>query len=341
MLIRQNAPVFGASGEVLPRRGEVQLSLSYRALHSDDHYNGIEPQKQRQREVTYVVNEQKIADLTASYAVTRRLSFSLGIPYVSSSWSIPTPLPTLGPREEQNGRGIGDVLVSGRYWLFDPDRHPTGNFSVGLGCKAPTGDYDQSEEYADLISGANSNSKVVDQSVQPGDGGWGISLELQGFKKFGRSVFFGSGTYLANPRDTNGAESIIVGLGFSGNPNFAELLENSVPDSYLLRSGFTFDLGAGWSASAALRMEGLPRYDVIGDSHGWRRPGYETFFEPGFIYTRGTSTFSVHVPWGLVRNRQANPYSGFPGDATFPDYIILAGYSYRFEPAWGRSSAAP
>ena len=31
-----------------------------------------------------------------------------------------------------------------------------------------------------------------------------------------------------------------------------------------------------------------------------------------------------------MRNRRPNPYTGNPGDATFPDYIVLAGYSYRF-----------
>ncbi len=319
----------------------MSVSLSARSLHSDDHYNGIEYQRQRERLGTYVVNEQNIVDITASYAITTRLSASLGVPYINSSWSIPTPIGVPGEREEQNGSGIGDIFLSGRYWLFDPERHPGGNMSVGLGCKAPTGDYDQEDGYPNLATGANDTLKVVDQSVQPGDGGWGISLELQGYKTIGRVLWFGSGLYLANPRDTNGAESIVVGLGFGGNPALVDLLENSVPDSYLLRSGFTFPLGAGWSASAAFRMEGLPRYDLIGDSHGFRRPGYETFFEPGILYSTDHSTWSLHVPWGLVRNRQANAYTGNPGDATFPDYIILAGYSYRFDTSALRAPSSP
>ena len=341
MLIRQNAPVFGASVNVLPEKGQVELALSLRGLHSDDHYNGTIHQNQRQEEVTYVVNQQKIVDITASYAVTHRLSFSLGIPYVDSSWSIPTPISGPGPRVVQHGRGIGDVLVSGRYWMFNPERHSTGNLSLGLGCKAPTGDYDQRQSYPDIGSGANNRLKVVDQSIQPGDGGWGISFEVQGFKEIGRSLFFASGVYLANPRDMNNADSIIVGAGASGNPAYASILKNSVPDSYLLRSGFTFGLGAGWSASAAFRMEGLPRYDLIGSSHGWRRPGYETFFEPGIVYSRGRSLWSVNMPIAIVRNRQANPYTGFPGDATFPDVIVLAGYSYRFRPIGSGAAPAP
>ena len=82
--------------------------------------------------------------------------------------------------------------------------------------------------------------------------------------------------------------------------------------------------------SLGFRIEGLPRYDLFGDSHGWRRPGYETFIEPGILYSHGRSTWSLYVPKGLVRNRRPNPYSGAPGDATFPDYILLFGYAYRF-----------
>ena len=39
---------------------------------------------------------------------------------------------------------------------------------------------------------------------------------------------------------------------------------------------------------------------------------------------------SLNVPIGFYRNRQPNPYSGREVDATFPDYILLIGLSYRF-----------
>ena len=138
----------------------------------------------------------------------------------------------------------------------------------------------------------------------------------------------------------DGTPSIISGLGVSG-PQFAGLLENSVPDQYLVRAGAAFPLrGSGVSASLAFRVEGLPRYDLFGDSHGWRRPGYETFVEPGARVTAGRSAWSLHVPIGLVRNRRPNPYTGTAGDATFPDYIVLLGYSYRF-PARATPPGAP
>jgi hypothetical protein len=330
VLIRQTAPVFGAASRLVPAKGEWQVSLSYRQLKSDTHYNGDERQRLRERQATYVINTQQALDIGVSYAASERLSFSLGIPVVKASWAVPTPIrPLPGPRAKQEASGLGDISLTGRYWAFAPEsRH---NVSLGLGIKAPTGEYDATQVYPN-IDGTNAAVKAVDQSVQPGDGGWGILLDVQAFRQFRKATLFASGTYLANPRDTNGTPSIIVGLG-AASPALAQegVLVNSVPDQYLVRLGAVTPLGkTGFGASLAYRVEGLPRYDLIGDSHGWRRPGYEMFVEPGLVYSKGGSTWSLNAPIGFYRNRRPNPYSGRAGDATFPDFIVLTGLSYRF-----------
>jgi hypothetical protein len=333
VLIRANAPVFGASNTLPFQAKEWQIGLNTRYLHSYSHYNGTQYQYQRKDLGNYVINNQLGLDISAAYSFTPQLSLWFGVPYIDASWSIPLPTqPQTGPRSEQNARGIGDLILGARYWTLDPAKHRRGNFSVGLGVKAPTGSYDVEDDYP-LFDGTNPTRKAVDQSIQPGDGGWGGILDLQGYFAWTHVSFYASGTYLANPRDTNGTPSIVAGLGLSANPAFSNLLVNSVPDNYLLRAGTVFPFRGGrYSASAGFRMEGLPRYDVFGRSDGWRRPGYETFFEPGFIYSVGRNTFSLYVPLALVRNRRPNPYTGMEGDATFPDYIVLAGYSYRFPP---------
>lgn len=324
--------MFGAAVDPIPERGSWSLSLSYRGLESDVHYSGSERQVHRERLETYVVNTQQALDLGLTYALTDRFSLTLGIPYVEATWAVPTPIATTppGPRAKQTGRGLGDISLTGRYWLLDRDRPY--NVSVGLGVKAPTGEYDQTQSYPN-ITGGNAVPKAIDQSIQPGDGGWGILFDLQAHRQLGNLTLFGSGSYLANPRDTNGTPSILVGLGFGGNAAFAAegILVNSVPDQYLVRLGGAVALGeSGVGVSLAYRLEGLPRYDLIGDSHGWRRPGREMFIEPGLAYNRGASTWSLNVPIGFYRNRRPNPYSGREGDATFPDYIVLAGYAHRF-----------
>src|SRR5438093_6857500 len=231
-----------------------------------------------------------------------------------------------------------------RWWLLSPVIHPRGNVSVAIGIKAPTGNYGAKDEYPN-IDGTNDTRKAVDQSIQPGDGGWGVLFDLQAYKSLEHATFYGSGTYLANPRDTNGTPSIIVGLGFGGNPAFAALLENSVPDQYVARAGAAFPVVKDlFTMSIGFRIEGVPRYDLIGDSHGCRRPGYESYLEPGFLFTHGRSTWSIYVPRALVRNRRPNPYTGNAGDATFPDYVVIMGYSYRFggaAPAPSRTAPEP
>lgn len=331
MLIRQTAPVFGAANRLVPEKGEWLTTLSYRGLDSDTHYSGSEHQRIRERENTYVINTQQALDIGVSYAASDRLSFHLGVPLVKASWAVPTPIrPVPGPRAKQEASGLGDIIVGGRYWTFAPEsRH---NVSLGLGIKAPTGKHDVTQVYPN-IDGTHPSEKAVDQSVQLGDGGWGIVLDVQAFRQFSKANLFATGTYLANPRDTNGTPSIIVGLGLANTPGFAAegILVNSVPDQFLFRMGAVVPLGGkGFAGSLAYRVEGLPRYDLIGDSHGWRRPGYEMFAEPGLAYSRGGTTWSLNVPIGFYRNRRPNPYSGREGDATFPDYILLMGVSQRF-----------
>lgn len=331
MLVRQNAPVLGASDEVLAEAGQWQVSLSYRGLESDTHYSGTEEQTHRHEDGTFVINRQMLVDLGVTYTVNPRLSLSLGVPYVDASWSVPLPIsPEPGPRSQQDASGLGDLSLTGRYWLRDPATSSRGNVSVGLGVKAPTGDDHVTDIYPDL-TGGNAERKAVDQSIQLGDGGWGGLVELLAFRRAGLATLFASGSYLINPRDTNTTPSILVGLGLGASPANEGLLVNSVPDQYVARLGAVFPGGLdGLSLSLAGRIEGLPRYDLIGDSHGWRRPGYEVFVEPGLVYTRGDSTVTLHVPIGVQRNRQPNPYTGREGDATFPDYVTLLSYSYTF-----------
>jgi len=266
-----------------------------------------------------------------TYAVTRQFNLVLSVPIIEASWSIPLPVqPTPGPRSEQNARGLGDISLTGRWWVRKTEDHSGGNLSLGLGVKAPTGKYDAADEYPTL-SGQNPTVKAVDQSIQPGDGGWGAIFDIQGFKRLGKTVLVGSGTYLANPRGNNGTPSIIVGLGLQGNPSVQDKLVNSVPDQYLVRIGAAYPIGgSGLYVSGFFRAEGLPRYDLFGGSHGFRRPGYETSFEPGLTYARGPDSWSLSMPFALVRDRYPDPYTGLPGDATFPDAIVLFGYAHRF-----------
>ena len=342
MLIRNNAPVFGANASPYQQPGEWHLSLSARNLVSNDHYAGGEEQLQRQALQNYVTNKQNLVDLNLSRTMTERLTLAVGVPYVNSSWASRDPrFPLPAPRREveQNGRGLGDISVSGRYWLFDTKTRVNWNIAAGAGVKLPTGNSEEQDFYVDS-QGNNPQQRYVDQSVQPGDGGWGLMLEAAGFKRIGRVLTFGSGSYLLNPKNRSDTPSLTLARlppGATPNPAQADRFFNSVPDQYVARLGATVPVWKGFSASLAWRIEGLPRYDLIGDSNGFRRPGKAMFVEPGFSYSRGGGTFTLNVPLAYFYHRYPDPNTDREGDATFPRHIFLTSYTMRL----GRKSALP
>ena len=343
MLIRNNAPVFGANASPYQQPGEWQVSLSSRNLVSNDHYAGGEEQLQRQALQNYVTNRQNLVDVNVSRTMTERLTISVGIPYVNSSWASRDPrfpLPA-GRREiEQNGRGLGDISVSGRYWLFDTKTHVDWNIAAGAGVKVPTGNSEEQDFYVDS-QGNNAQLRYVDQSVQPGDGGWGVMLEGAGFKRIKRVLAFGSGSYLLNPKNQSDTPSLTLARlppGATPNPAQSDRFYNSVPDQYVARVGASVAVWKGLSASVAWRIEGLPRYDLLGDSNGFRRPGKAMFIEPGFSYARNGQTFTFNVPLGYFYHRYPDPNTNREGDATFPRHIFLTSYTVKLG---ARKPAAP
>jgi hypothetical protein len=341
VLIRQNGPLLGQGMSPDLQAGQYEFSFSTRDSRADKHYNGDVEQVQRQTLGTYVVNTQHAYDFAVRYQATARLGLSASIPLINASWALPYPLsPKPGARVPQQGLGFGDLTFAGRYWLLDPAKHARGNVALGTGIKLPTGAADKTAFYPTL-TGAWAQ-KAIDQSAQPGDGGLGILFDAQGYWRFGKSMIFSSGSYLANPKNTNATPSIIAGLGLSG-PAFANKMVNSVADQYLFRVGAATPVPGArhFSASLAFRAEGLKRYDLFGRSDGFRRPGCELYLEPGFSYSYKGQSFSFNMPFGLYRNRLPDPYTGAAGDATFPDYVFLGSYSVRFGKGTNRLQRPP
>ena len=324
--------MFGSSNPY-SQAGETQVNISTRNLRSSDHYNGTVEQVARQTADTFVVNLQHMVDVSVSHNFTDRLSMNVGVPFLNSSWGIPMPLAGgRAARVDQVGRGLGDISVSGRAWLLPTARFRSGNIAVGVGFKMPTGNPDAKATFPN-IAGTNPQLKPVDQSVQPGDGGWGLTMDVSGFKRIRYATLFGSASYLANPRDHNNTTAIGYNISAAAVPPISAdgTSYNSVPDQFMARLGGAVPIGkTGFACSLAWRVEGLPRYDLIGQSHGFRRPGVEMFVEPGVSYAKGSHVYSVQIPVGYYRNRFPNPYTGNKGDATFPNYIVLASYGYRF-----------
>ena len=324
ILLRQTSPLFGTTGAVDQEVGTWNITFTGRTSTADHHYNGSVRQIQREIEKTYVVNQQHSMTTTIAYQWSPRLSLNTGIPFVEASWGIPSPR-TGGPaaRANENARGLGDITTLARFAFLSPSAGRSWNFVIGGGLKLPTGKSNATDVFPDG-NGNNNLERYVDISVNPGDGGWGLILDLQGYKMMGRFTTFGSSTWLANPKDT-GAPS-------RGNmvTNTTPSNVNTVSDQFVFRAGTSVSVTRHISASIAWRMEGVPRYDLIGPSRGFRRPGVEMYWEPGLTVTSGRHALSFNLPVGYYYNRFRNPYTGNPGDSTFPEYVNIATYSMHF-----------
>lgn len=318
-----------------------QLNLGYRYFHSFRHFVGTQEQKERVEQQTDVRNYQHATDITLVRNLNTRWSVAVNLPVLSNRRSSKyehygNTNTNSNARQSTRSFGIGDLRISVAHWILEPLLHPKGNIQVGLGIKLPTGDY----QYQDYFKKTDSTKILgpVDQSIQLGDGGTGISLELNGYYVFTNIVsVYGTAYYLSNPREQNGVSTARGGaVSSSSIANGSNVM--SVPDQFMLRGGANFMFG-GFSASAGLRMEGIPVYDLIGGSNGFRRPGKILGIEPGLAYQMKKINFFATVPVWVVRNRtqsvpdrirtkQTGVYT--QGDAAFSDYTINIGCSIKF-----------
>lgn len=316
---------------------QYDIAFDYRGFTAKKHYNGTVEQVQRETRKTFVINRQNIFDLTGTFGVTRQASVYVDVPYIHSGWSVPLPqgnaVTPPGPRYQQNAAGLGDISVGVKFWAMDTDRHPNENVALSVGVKLPTGKDDARSDFPDL-TGANLQSRVVDQSIQPGDGSFGFPLSLQAFATVKQVNFFATGNYLVSPRDTNGVPSILTTLGVTPSPQAPSQNVNSVPDQYLIRIGVGTAIRAvpGLSAAIAWRKEGVPAHDFIGADHGWRRPGFSTSIEPTVSYAHNGTTYTVSVPLTQTRDRLPTVSDGvaLPGDSTFADSQFIFNVTHRF-----------
>lgn len=325
-------------------KGKWQTSFGYRWFRSHRHFVGSVEQNaenvangtaERDRAATEVINHVHIPTVEAMYGITDRFSVSADLPYFialrRSPWSGSRPTYTT------SARGIGDLFVTGRYWVGNPAKSGGQNLSVGLGVKMPTGNDRAEDDFLVRLDPAGNKiteTKPVDQSIQPGDGGWGILAEVQGFKSFGHLTGYATASYLSNPREQN--DFLRDPSTVNPDPSSAYL---SISDQYAARLGLAYPVGKYFSVSMAGRMEGVPSSDLIGGDLGRRRPGYSIAIEPGVSAGWDHNFFSVSMPW-LVHRVRTQSYSDklasertgehVNGDAAFADYVVIVSFGRRF-----------
>ena len=315
--------------------GDIQIGSNYRYFKSFRHFRGTEEEPDRVSNETEVINHSHSWDFFSTYGISNRWYASITIPTVINTRS---SLYEHG-REERNttfSRGLADIRVGVGYWLFDLEKHQNGNVAVGLGVKLPTGSYNASDIFYNVGPEGGPQVRPVDQSIQPGDGGFGITLDFQFYQKIAERFFaYGGGFYLINPRETNGTRTFRETL--------SPILQNeaimAVPDQFSVRGGFSHALSNTISASLGARYEGVPVKDLIGGNQGFRRPGNVLSIDPGIAFMKGNFALNLNVPFAVRRERpqsvtdlETQQITGEPrmGDAAFADYLINVGVSYRF-----------
>lgn len=308
--MRCSALSLGAHGDhyTYSEAGDWQAQLAHRWFRSDRHFIGDDEQRNRLGGGSEVVNDIHTFDLTGTYAVNKRLSLSLTLPFVSATRSSLYEHDRTN-RHTMSSGGLGDLRFVANYWLLNPDKYTNGNIAVGLGLKAPTGDYKDTDIKYRATGPA---LDYVDNSIQPGDGGWGIMFEFQAFQKVWENTFaYASGTYLMAPEGQND-------------------IGNSIWDAYVARVGLQYAIwpSQGLALSLGGRIEGVPPIDIAGHTEGRRRPGYAISVEPGISWSHKKVTLNVTAPVAVYRNRQN--YMGRSGDAAFSDFMLLSSITYRF-----------
>jgi hypothetical protein len=333
--IRGNASCSSIQGAgVALDKNEVLVQANYRYFKSFRHFRGSTEEVHRIEEGTEVINHSNFIDFAFNYGITDRIFTGITVPFSIHSRSSMyehggNPPNGLGERHLTHSKGLGDIRFSAGYWLFDAHTKNKMNYAVAVGLKLPTGN----ASYKDIFynQGEQKNEdrlSVVDQSIQPGDGGFGLTLNIQGYHILTDKLSISNNFYyLANVEETNGI------LTRNGNSEF------SSADQYAVTLGMSLAINNSWGLYMGGRLEGIPSEDIIGGSSGYRRPGYAISIEPGISFSHSHFNFFLSSAIAMYRNRtqsfedkvrteQTGTYRH--GDAAFADYLINVGIGYRF-----------
>jgi hypothetical protein len=315
------------------------LNISGRYFKSYKHFNGTDEVTQRVTDETDVRNFSRAVDISLVRKVNEQWSIGINLPLAynerSSLYEHVSSVKG-SPRFSTYSQGIGDIRLTAYKWIIAPKEGNKGNLLGGLGIKMPTGNY----KATDVFHNTKTTTRVgpVDQSIQLGDGGWGVSLELNGFRSINNTwSLYSNAYYLINPRGNNGVSTARGGVATAAAIKYTSDVM-SVPDQYLLRAGTNWTKNA-FTLSLGARYEAIPAKDLIGDNTGFRRPGNVLAIEPGANYSYKKLNFYLYAPVAIRRERpqsypdilKTNDTGVFSrGDAAFADYSINIGMGYRF-----------
>jgi hypothetical protein len=163
----------------------------------------------------------------------------------------------------------------------------------------------------------------VDQAIQLGNGGTGITVELSAFNSLNKTInLFAHGYYLINPREQNGVSNLK-----GRNPTPLEISNNttvmSVPDQSSFRGGANLQFQK-IVLTASFRYEKVPVKYLIGGNKGFRRAASITSAEPGITYKMKRTLAFVYIGVPFKRNIIQNIENNMT-PAGFANYLVSFG----------------
>ena len=313
--IRFTTPVnLGGQGKAYQPAHDWELTLAWRHLNADDFYVGKD--NTGGQPGLFEINSF-VGDV--SYAANDRIRLRLSVPFQTGSFSHKF---ADGAIHQQTAKGIGDISAMAETWLLDPRTNESGNVSIGLGFKAPTGSHAQMSTF---YTATGPVPFPADQTIQNGDGGWAIMTQAQAFRQvMPRAFAYLGGSYMISPKK----QTEIV--WFPGST-----LHWSVPDVYSARAGGAFSVlpDQRLTVSLGARIDGIPVHDLIGaDGDTNKRSSYVIYSDPGLSVRNGRGTFTISTPVRLAVNRKQSVFeqkTHSPASGGFAKFLVFASYSYR------------
>jgi hypothetical protein len=314
MPMRFITPSLGGRGQQYVEAHQWEAAVNYRRLYADKWFIGSDWQQDSTPlygEPMYVTVNS--IDVTVSYGLTRRFSLALNVPLSTGSHS---RFYSDSARHSVSAKGLGDVNLVGNLWLQDPLDHAGGNLALGLGVKFPTGKHNV---MGGFWTATGTGQAPVDQSVQPGDGGWAIMLQTQGFLRVATGLYgYVGGNYLVSLREQT---EVPFRTAFV-----------AVPDIYSARLGIAYGLWAdqGLTVSLGGRIDGTPAGDLVGGrDNAYRRPGSIVYVEPGLALTRGAGTFRLNIPLRVHQALGPDRSSAGLNGGDLASHLLFVSYSMR------------
>ncbi len=283
-------------------KGEWQIQGSLNRFNSDQYFTGTQLRSDLINADAAPKQGGTSLNFQGAYALTRRINITADVPVLLDSyWNYPIA----GSRREMKTKGLGDAIIGGRVWLFNPEKNTKQNMAFQLAFRLPTGNSDYQVMFPNIL-GQDIKLHAAKSDVQPGSGAAGLRVAMQGYRRFSHFAVYANALYLFSFKEQNNTQSIMSTFN-PGGPDAvaANKRYNATPDSYLYNAGMSAPVPhlKGLSVSLGSQIAGVPTFNVLTGSEGYRQPGYLVTLNPGLSLRTKLGSYFLTVPvrvWGGI-----------------------------------------